>query len=31
VTLHGTGTITGTADDHTGVITRIYTGEVLFN
>ena len=29
-TMHGTGTITGTADEQTGVITRVYTGGVLF-
>ena len=29
-TLRGRGTVTGTADDHTGVITRVYTGGVLF-
>ena len=30
-TMHGTGTVTGTADEQTGVITRVYTGGVLFN
>lgn len=29
--LHGHGTVTGTANDHTGVITRVYTGRVLSN
>jgi hypothetical protein len=29
-TLRGHGTVTGTADEHTGVITRVYTGGVLF-
>ena len=29
-TLRGHGTVTGTADEHTGVITRVYTGRVLF-
>jgi hypothetical protein len=30
-TLHGRGTVTGTADDHTGVITRVYIGDVLLD